>query len=238
MAKKGKIEKFAFRETQERPERIKRYKYLFLIVCEDEKTEPLYFSKFKSRIPEDTLYLKTVGTGRDPKGVVNKAIEEKLLLENIVKKEIDTVWVVFDKDSADENLTKIKNFYDAFKNARENKFKIAYSNEVFELWLLLHLKEINSEKAIPRNEIYKLLESQIQKTHKYKSYTYDHKKPNPKTIDIIFELGDLKLAIQRAKVLDEKMKNIKPIDANPSTRVYLLIEELNEWIEFYSYKDK
>ncbi len=34
------------------------------------------------------------------------------------------------------------------------------------------------------------------------------------------------------------MKNIKPIDANPSTRVYLLIEELNEWIEFYSYKDK
>ncbi len=100
------------------------------------------------------------------------------------------------------------------------------------------MKEINSEKAIPRNEIYKLLESQIQKTHKYKSYTYDHKKPNPKTIDIIFELGDLKLAIQRAKVLDEKMKNIKPIDANPSTRVYLLIEELNEWIEFYSYKDK
>ena len=238
MAKKGKIDKFAIHETVERPERIKRYKYLFLIVCEDEKTEPLYFGKFKSKIPEDTLYLKTVGTGRDPKGVVNRAIEEKILLEGIANKEIDRVWVVFDKDSADENTKKIKNFHDAFKNAEVNKFKIAYSNEVFELWLLLHLKDINSDKAIPRNEVYSMLESQIQKTEKYKFYNYDHKKPDPKTIDIIFELGDLRLAIQRAKTLEVKMKDVEPINANPSTTVHWLIEELNEWIEFYSYKVK
>ena len=47
MAKKGNIKKFATKETAERPVRFRRYKYLFLIVCEDEKTEPNYFEKYK-----------------------------------------------------------------------------------------------------------------------------------------------------------------------------------------------
>ncbi|HMZ32282.1 MAG TPA: RloB family protein, partial [Methanoregulaceae archaeon] len=54
------------------------------------------------------------------------------------RKEVDIVWVVFDKDSSDENETKIKRFEDAFTIAEKENFKVAYSNEVFELWLLLH----------------------------------------------------------------------------------------------------
>jgi hypothetical protein len=42
MARKGKL-KSAPRDEQERPIRIRRYQYLLLIVCEDQKTEKLYF---------------------------------------------------------------------------------------------------------------------------------------------------------------------------------------------------
>lgn len=43
MANRGSLKKFAKEEAKERPIRVHRYKYLFLIVCEDQKTEPAYF---------------------------------------------------------------------------------------------------------------------------------------------------------------------------------------------------
>jgi len=236
MAKKGKLSKFAAEEKEERPLRYRRYDYLFLIVCEDQFTEPTYFEKYKAKIPEETIFLKSVGTGKDAKGVVNKAIEEREKLTIKAKKEVDIVWVVFDKDDADENATKIKNFEDAFLLAENEKIEIAYSNEVFELWLLLHLVNINKNIALPRGQIYEMLQAQIRKTKKYESYVYDHKKPNLKTIEIIFEIGNVDLAIKRAEILLESQKNRKPIEANPSTKVHLLIQQLFEWIEYYSSK--
>jgi hypothetical protein len=38
MANKGKVAKRINHYAEQRPQRIKKYKYLFLIVCEDEKT--------------------------------------------------------------------------------------------------------------------------------------------------------------------------------------------------------
>ncbi len=109
--------------------RFKRYEYLFLIVCEDQKTEPYYFEQFVSLFPPKTMLLKPIGTGLDPKGVVERTIEIKEEIEMEAGREVDFVWVVFDKDDADENETKINRFKDAFRIARKNKFKIAYSNE-------------------------------------------------------------------------------------------------------------
>lgn len=236
MAVKGKVGKRTNQESEVRPNRIRRYKYLFLIVCEDSKTEPLYFERFQAKFPDETLYLQTVGTGRDPKGVVEQAIIEKQNLTLATKKEVDEVWVVFDKDDADENETKISNFNEAFKISKKEKFHVAYSNEVFELWLLLHLRDIDPRKPIPRNAIYELLASQIQKTPKYSQYVYEHKRPNPQTINIIFEIGNVKLAIERAKILLDKQKGVNPINANPSTKVHLLVKRLNEFIEYFNFK--
>lgn len=236
MANKGKVEKKKNQESEVRPIRVRKYKYLFLIICEDEKTEPFYFEKFRSKFPNNTLYLETVGTGKDPKGVVLQAIIERGNLSSIARKEVDEVWVVFDKDDADGNETKINNFNEAFKIAKKEKFEVAYSNEVFELWLLLHLRDIQGNQPIPRNDIYELLSTQIKKTPKYSEYNYEHKKPNPQTIEIIFEIGDVSLAIERARVLEDKQKGINPINANPSTKVHLLVQQLNEWIKFYNFK--
>lgn len=238
MAKKGNLEKFASREKEERPIRFKKYQYLFLIVCEDQKTEPDYFGRFKSKIPEDTIFLKPVGTGRDPKGVVKRAIEERELLAKESRKEVDAVWVVFDKDDADENATKIRNFNDALSIANQEQMDVAYSNEAFELWLLLHMCDVEKDIPLPRQKIYELLQTEIQKIEKYKTYLYDHSNPDPKTLDIIEEVGNSTEAIARAQILMEHHKNNHPLHANPSTLVHLLMQDLNAWIEYYSFDPK
>jgi len=236
MAKRGSLKKFAIEEAKERPIRFRNYKYLFLIVCEDQRTEPEYFEKYVSQIPKETIYLEAIGIGRDPKGVVDKAIEERDALALRAKREVDVVWVVFDKDDADENATKIERFESAFNTAKEQKIEIAYSNEVFELWLLLHFMNVDKETPLPRNNIYQLLQEQFQRIPKYKNYIYDHSNPDSKTIEIIFESGNQDSAIKRAELLFEHHKNHNPIEANPSTKVYVLVKELLEWIRYFSYK--
>ena len=77
MAKRGKLSKFAEEEQEERPIRFRRYEYLFLIVCEDQLTEPTYFEKYKAKIPEETIFLKSVGAGKDAKSVIKKTLEER-----------------------------------------------------------------------------------------------------------------------------------------------------------------
>ena len=238
MAKRGTINKPSTSEQEERPIRVRKYKFLFLIICEDQKTEPSYFEKFKAQIPKESIFLKSVGTGKDPKGVVLKAIIERDKLAEEAKREVDEVWIVFDKDDADENATKTKNFEEAFEIAETEKFDVAYSNEVFELWLLLHFTDVDKDVAIPRNVVYEMLQEQIRKTNKYDTYVYDHKHPNLKTIEIVFEVGNIDSAIKRSKMLLENQNGKSPIEANPSTKVHLLIMQLKEWIKYYSYSKK
>lgn len=182
------------------------------------------------------MYIRTVGTGRDPKGVIEQAIEkrEEFKLELEYRKEIDFVWAVFDKDDADENETKINRFNDAFKIAERENIQIAYSNEAFELWLLLHISYIEESKPLSRSEIYAKLQSQIRKSaEKYNDYEYDHYKPN-NIVEIINEIGNEKQAIQKANKLLDYHKNKEPIEANPSTKVHFLVKELRDWIKFYN----
>ncbi len=234
MAKRGKVSGFATAELDERPVRIKRYQYLFLIVCEDEKTEPSYFKRLGAQIPPKTIYLKPVGTGRDARGVVEQAIRERLLLEQEAGKEVDEVWVVFDKDDADLNETRMANFRQAFKIASQARMEVAYSNEVFELWLLLHFVSVSPKKPLARSLIYEMLEEQIRKTNKYADFEYDHKRPTSKTVDIVFEIGNLNLAIERAEKLTAHQTGKEPIAANPSTTVHRLVQTLHAWIRYYT----
>jgi len=235
MANKGRLKKVAKQLSEERPIRYRRYKYLFLIVCEDEKTEPSYFNEYLSDITADTIYLKPIGAGRDPKGVVERAIIERDILAQEAKREVDEVWVVFDKDDADENEKKTKNFYDAFQIAATENFEVAFSNEVFELWLLLHFTDVDKEVPLPRNEIYERLKHLFQEIPEYANYEYDHKVIDKRTIEIIFKVGDRESAIKRAQILFDYHKDSEPIKANPLTKVHILVQTLLDWIKYFSY---
>lgn len=232
MAKKGHAKgRSRRREKEGRPERWKSYKQYFLIVCEDEVTEPAYFEQFKSLFPEDTLFLMTIGTGYDPLGVIQSAIRIREELTAESGREIDFTWVVFDKDDADENETKIKRFDDAYRLANEANLNIALSNEVFEVWLLLHFTLPKHDTSIPRQNIYNLLQSEIQKFDK--SFVYNHGKKE--ILNYVKSYGNEEFALNRAQILRDFHRDSLPINSNPSSDVAILVKELRSWIRFYNY---
>jgi hypothetical protein len=97
-----------------------------LIVCEGENTEPSYFNQF--RITSATV--KSVGEGYNTVSLVNRA----LALNQ--QGNYDQVWCVFDKDDFNDN-----DFNSAIQIAVANNFGVAYSNQSFEYWLILHFDD-------------------------------------------------------------------------------------------------
>ncbi len=235
MARKGKL-KESPQDEQQRPIRIKRYAYLLLIVCEDEKTEKEYFEGFRIHFPEKTVFLRTIGTGLDPKGVVERAMEERSQLSSEAERDVDTTWAVFDKDDADLQPAKKERFEEAFRIAQEQRIKLAFSNEVFELWLLLFLMDISADRPLPRKEIYSLLQEEIRQRDGFRGFEYRH--GNTEILAIIDSIGSEENAIRRAATLLAAHTGKFPIDMNPSTRVHLLVNEIREWITYYNYDPK
>lgn len=95
----------------------------FLIVCGGEKTEPVYFAGF--RVP--SVKIKIVGLGKDPLTLVERAFELGR------QEQYDQVWCVFDRDDVPDDR-----FNQAVDRARQRRIAVAYSNQAFELWYLLH----------------------------------------------------------------------------------------------------
>ncbi len=112
-------------------------KQRFLIVCEGAKSEPNYFMSF--RVPKNVVKIDVQGLGENPSKLVQSAKE--LNKEG----EYDQVWCVFDRDS-----WTIEDFNNAIKNAKDQRFEVAYSNEAFELWYVLHFQFLNT--GIPRSD--------------------------------------------------------------------------------------
>lgn len=170
----------------------------FLIVCEGEKTEPNYFKGF--RVAGRTVDIRGVGYNTD--GLVREAIR-------IMKQdEYDQVWCVFDRDSFPA-----QNFNAAFELARVNDIQIAYSNEAFELWYLLHYDYHQS--GIPRTDYIKILSNKLGKRYE-------------KNSDSIFDELESKvqIAIQNARRLLTNYNPPNPEKDNPSTTVHKLVIEL------------
>jgi CRISPR/Cas system-associated endonuclease Cas1 len=68
-----------------------------------------------------------------------KIIEEAIIHKEKETKEVDQYWVVFDKDE-----TPSKDFDQAIKLALSNNIKVSWSNQAFELWIILHYQELFS----------------------------------------------------------------------------------------------
>ena len=97
-----------------------------LIVCEGENTEPSYFNQFRIT----SARVKSVGEGYNTVSLVNRA------LALAQQGNYDQVWCVFDKDDFNDN-----DFNSAIQIAVANNFGVAYSNQSFEYWLILHFND-------------------------------------------------------------------------------------------------
>jgi RloB-like protein len=183
---------------------IREVKQRFLIVCEGEKTEPYYFKGF--RVPKVVIEIK--GAAGDPTRLVNSA--KKLAEED----EYDQTWCVFDRD---EGAWTAQNFNNALQNAKTYGFQVAYSNECFELWYILHFQFLST--GLPRSDYEdKLSELLGQK----------YRKNDPTIYQQLLEKQQV--AIKYAEKLLGTYDRPNPERDNPSTTVHLLVQALNMFI--------
>jgi RloB-like protein len=183
---------------------VREVKQRFLIVCEGKKTEPYYFKSF--RVPKAVVAIE--GAAGDPTRLVNSTY--KLANED----EYDQVWCVFDRD---EGAWTAQNFNNALQNAKTYGFHVAYSNECFELWYILHFEFLNT--GLPRSDYEdKLSELLGTKYRKNDSTIYQQL------------LAKQQIAIKYAQKLIESYNSIDPERNNPSTTVHLLVEALNKFL--------
>ena len=108
------------------PEAPQTEQAVILIVCDGKNTEPSYFGQFRFR----SAVVRTIGEGYNTTSLVNRAC---VLRDEYPYKK---VWVVFDKDSF-----KKPTFHEAIRVAEQNDFGIAWSNQAFEYWLILHFED-------------------------------------------------------------------------------------------------
>ena len=244
MARKGKI-KIAIEPIEEeiRPIRSRKYVYFVLIVCEDENTEPTYFKQFEDLfedlLPEETVYVKRVGTGRNSLGVVNADIAERTrIYEENNHREVDETWVVFDKDDLDQTPGNRLNFESALTLSKERDIQVAYSNECFELWLLLHFNDVNPAQALPRADLYRMLGNAVNEVLPEGEISFNYVHGSSDVVDYVSRYGDEQAARSRAKILQEYHQSLShnPIDSNPVTYVDILVESLRDWYRYYSYE--
>ena len=187
---------------------------IILIVCEGEKTEPNYFDGFRLSV------VHAFGTGKNTLSLVDETTRIKKDFEKEYGKDsIESVWCVFDRDIKKDKSNE-DDFDNAIRKAEKKGYKVAYSNDSFELWFLLHFKYFDAQ--ITRKQYCEKLTKELN--NKYKKNEVD-------MYNILLERQNM--AIKNAEKLEklhDTNKNFIYHKRNPSTSVYKLVEELNEKI--------
>jgi hypothetical protein len=159
---------------------------------------------------------------------------EKRIRDN--KEPFDFAWCVFDADPKPDNPQQLTNFINAIHLAKQNDMKVAYSNQAFEYWLILHFED-HQGGGMPRTDYHDKINGYLKPLGCY----YDGK--GSKIIDSSFFDWMLSIvrttkeskkilrqddAISRAKrVLKFHTENgTSPEKAESSTTVFELVEAL------------
>jgi hypothetical protein len=178
---------------------VREIKQSFLIVCEGEKTEPDYFKAFRMT----AATVKAVGQAMNTMTLVSKAISIREA-DQKRKKVYDQCWVVFDKDDFPA-----KDFNQAIQFAEKNGFRVAYSNQAFEYWFLLHYNLYTG--AIHRNQykdmLTKLTDIPYSKSEGYGAVMYN------------LLLSRQQLAINNAETVLAEISHGNPAEEESSTTV-------------------
>ena len=201
-------------------EQIVNEKKSFLIVCEGKNTEPLYFKNF----PVPTKAVIIEGGCNTKTKLVDYALEISKK-EKYIGRE---VWCVFDYDvKPDEDATQPQDFNNAITKAESNGMKVAWSNDAFELWFVLHYQKLDAH--VTREKLNEVLKKE-----------WDLRDFNNTAKTIAFCKGHYERhggsgsemqnnAIKRAKELHQTYSRRQDFSNHcPCTTVYLLVEELNK----------
>lgn len=157
------------------------------------------------------------GTGRNTQSLVDEAMRLQNVYEENATRKIDSLWVVFDKDSFSS-----QGFNGAIQRCHNSEVGCAWSNEAFELWYLLHFQYY--ENAMSRQVFKNMVENHLKP---YLGNDFRYEKNSEHMYALLKEYGSLEAAIRNAKSLAERFEGRKDYaNHNPCTMVYRLVEEL------------
>ena len=208
--KQRKIDDYKRKEAFKEPHQSIR------IVCEGEKTEPIYFKALKERLRLIMVDVEIVAEGAAPITVVDHAIElreerKHVAKRSLTKAEYEVIYCVFDVEAP----TPHESLANAIIKAKYNKLEVILSNPCFEYWYILHFRKTSA----PFNTSQDAKSALRQKHPAYsESDTTIFDVIYPKTSD----------AIKRSKeVLKEQHNDAEDLsDCNPSTHVHKIVEYL------------
>lgn len=191
-----------------------------LIICEGQNTELSYFNQFRITSAKVT----SVGEGYNTISLVKRA------LALAQQGNYDQVWCVFDKDDFNEH-----EFNAAIQIAEANNFGVAYSNQSFEYWLILHFND-HQGGGMHRDRYNEKINELL------KSFKVIYDGNGTKLIEEdFFELLDgtdhktnrkrVELAIIRAERNYNNFDHINPAKEESSTTVFKLVRELLKYVE-------
>ena len=197
--------------TLKRASSLRIVKQTFLIVCEGEVTEPEYFNSFRLT----SANVKAIGKGMNTISLVKEAIAIRDI-EKRRNRNYDQCWVVFDKDDFSDG-----DFNGAIQMAQANGFHVAYSNQAFEFWFLLHFNLYQG--AIHRNRYAEIL------THLLGFKYGKTKGDSVRVFNVIYPRT--RMAIDNAKNVLKTFDGGNPAKEESSTTVHQLVDQLLQFIE-------
>lgn len=179
---------------------------LFVVACEGEDREKVYFE----RLGDGSQRLKVEILAPDPEKSLSAP---KWVLDRLVRfiekdgvniKAGDQVWIVMDVDK-----WKKEQLYNIANECKERKWGFALSNPCFEIWLLLHVKDIHDSHSISCQGFKKELGEAIKGG-------YDVQKFIPLAPDAITRCKNINLDLE------------SPIPPYKTSRVCLLVSQMIE----------
>ena len=197
--------------TLKRANSLRTIKQTFLIVCEGEVTEPEYINSFRLT----SANVKAIGNGMNTISLVKEAIAIRDI-EKRRNRNYDQCWVVFDKDDFTDS-----DFNAAIQMAQANGFHVAYSNQAFEFWFLLHFNLYQG--AIHRNRYAEIL------THLLGFKYGKTKGDSVRVFNVIYPRT--RMAIDNAKNVLKTFDGGNPAKEESSTTVHQLVDQLLQFIE-------
>jgi hypothetical protein len=207
-----------FRESNSKPK-----DKIIVLAYEGNNTEAIYFETLKedAKFNDDLIYLFSLrrpknDTNSAPKHVFNKLKKEAKDKYNF--DETDEIWMIIDRDSW-SNIPEIFTLCNA-----EGNFYLALSNPCFELWILLHIKDLNDFNEQELADIHTNLKVSSKKTYlknllsKLLEDGYNESNPRPERF-----IPHIETAIERARILDSSNENFP---TGLGSHVYKLVEKI------------
>jgi hypothetical protein len=182
---------------------------LLVIATEGERTEQAYFNALKKEYHKPSVHIEVLqrsSSESSPEHVLRELVKFKVEYK---LQRGDQLWMVIDVDRwPEQNLSGIARI------CNQKGFFIAVSNPCFELWLFLHLSDLQTDTSMLSCKQFEQL---------IRDLLGSYNKSNPST-EVFIQDDNLNNAITRAESLDKNMDDRWPQTAG--SRVYLLIRSI------------